>query len=235
LVVALAATIVGVAEELVSKDGRKIEVTILTVTEDQVSFHRVGNKRVYQIPLSDLSEDTVTLLQDWKPSPSAKAAASKAKKESLPSFEITFEAKKNNRAAEPRKERNRRESISPKITIENVDRNKNLEGVKMTAVSFSRGVVEKRTIKVLKTDTFDVSVVAGSTRSYQCKGTSYVFDKASKKKHGFKYQGYAVVLHDKDGNVLYSKSSPEGYAKIPKQVLAVEAGKSYNLNLEPRS
>ena len=57
----------------------------------------------------------------------------------------------------------------------------------MTAVSFSRGVVEKRTIKVLKTDTFDVSVVAGSTRSYQCTGTSYVFDKASKKKHGFKY------------------------------------------------
>ena len=95
-------------------------------------------------------------------------------------------------------------------------------------------MVEKRTIKVLKKDTFDVSILAGTSRSFPCTGTSYVYDKASKKKHGFKYQGYAVVLHDKDGNVLYAKSSPEGYAKIPDQVLKVKAGSAYNSKLEPK-
>ena len=44
-----------------------------------------------------------------------------------------------------------------------------------------------------------------------------------------------MVLHDKDGNVFYSKSSPEGYSKIPEQVLKVKAGKSYNTKLEPKS
>ena len=235
LIAAWIASFAAVGEELVSKGGRKIDAKILSVTEDEVSFQRRGTEKVHQVPLTGLSEDTVKLLRSWKPSPSAEAATSKVTRESLPRFEITFEAKKNNRAAEPRKERNRRESISPKVTIKNTDRSKNLDGVQMTAVTFSRGIVEKRTIKVLKADTFDVSVIAGTKRTYQCSGTSYVFDKASKEKHGFKYQGYAVVLHDKEGNVLYSKSSPEGYAKIPEKVLKVKAGGSYDSNLEPKS
>ena len=238
LFMAWAASLVVVGEELVSKDGRKLDAKILSVTEDKVSFQRQGSEKVYQIPLTDLNDETVKRLKAWKPSPSdedATPALIEAMKKALPSFEITFEAKKNNRAAEPRKERNRRESISPIVTIENTDRKKRtLENLKMTAVTFSRGVVEKRTIKVLKTDTFDVSVIAGTSRTYKCSGTSYVFDKASKKKHGYKYQGYAVVLHDKEGNVLFSKSSPEGYAKIPEKVLKVKAGGSYDSNLEPR-
>lgn len=225
---ALVAPLGAFAEEQESKDGRKIEATIVSVSDEEVAFRRSGSEKVYKLPLTSFSEATVEMLEDWEAPPASSKSTTKDK---MPSLEIKFFSGKGNRLSKNERFDDRTERIDPNVTVRNRDLLRDLANVKMTVVTFARGVVANRQVKVLAKNTFDVSIAATNEADFKCTGATYDFYKKAFAKYGFKYQGYAIVLHDEDGNVLLAKSSPEGYAKIPERVIKVQAKKTYDMKL----
>ena len=216
----------SLGEVLISKDGREIVVTILSVTGDEVSFRRDGAEKVYTLPLSKLSDESVSMLEEWEPSAEAKAIPAYTK-DTLPNLNITFSAGKSNRISKKERFDDRTEIIKPVVTIENRDLKTDFVGVKMTVVTFARGLVDSTSIKVLTKNSFDVDIKALEKASYRCSQASSEYDKQGYAKYGHKYQGYAVVITDKNGNIILTKGTPPRYEAIPELVLKVTAGKLY--------
>ena len=213
--------------------GSKIQAVILASDNTTVTFKRVGKEKVYTLALDKLTEATQDSLLAYDlpveyEEPEKADVISVPKESFLPiKFSSGKTSKRTNRGTY---DDERTDTLKPVVTIENRD-SKTPVSCEMTVVVFGRGVVEKRQIKVLAKKSFTINQAGGATSRYSLDEFSFRYDARDYYNYGYKYQGYAVVLHDKDGEALRVIASPPGYKSIPRRVLKVKTGKIYDSEL----
>ena len=218
---------------LENTQGSKIEAVILASDNTTVTFKRVGADKIYTLSLDKLTEDTQDALLEFDlpvemEDPEKVDVISVPKESFLPiKFSSGKTSKRTNRGTYNDE---RTDTLKPVVTIENRD-SKTPLSCEMTVVVFGRGVVEKRTIKVLAKKSFTLNQIGGLKQTYSLDEFSCRYDARDSCNYGFKYQGYAVVLHDKEGEVLRVIASPPGYQSIPRRVLKCTTGKVYDPEL----
>ena len=219
------------AEILTLEDtqGRKIEAKITSFDGRNVTFTRVGSEKSYTLDVDKLTEAT----QDNLIALDVPREVERVKAISLPNksfLPIKFSSGKTSKRTNRRTyDDERTETLSPTVHIENKDSNTDLS-CKMTVAVFGRGVVQKRTIKVLAKKVFDVNIKGGTENTFALEEFSIKYDR-DWSQYGYKYQGYAVVLHDEENKVLRVVASPKGYQTQARKVFKIEVGKLYDTEL----
>lgn len=212
--------------------GRKIEAILLASDNTTVTFKRVGAEKTYTLSLDKLTEDTQDALLAFNlpaevEEPKEPEGVSVPKDSFLP---IKFSSGKTSKRTSPGTyDDERKETLKPVVSIENRDSGTPLR-CEMTVAVFGRGAVDKRQIKVLAKKTFSLKLPGGESDTFSIEEFSILFNIRDGYNHGFKYQGYAVILHDKEGQVLRTVASPT-YEEIPRDVLKVQKGKVYDTGL----
>lgn len=212
--------------------GRKIEAILLASDNTTVTFKRVGKEKTYTLALDKLTEGTQDALLAFSlptevEEPNESEITSLPKESFLP---IKFSSGKTSKRTNPGTyDDERKETLKPVVSIENRDSQTPMR-CQMTVAVFGKGAVDKRQIKVLAKKEFPVFVPGGVKSSFSIEEFSILYNIRDGINHGFKYQGYAVVLHDKDGTVLRTVASP-AYESIPRDVLKVKSGKVYDTSL----
>lgn len=236
--VSVGALFVSLAEEpptvtLENTEGIKIEALILASDNTTVTFKRVGVDKVYTLPLDQLTEDTQDALLAFD-LPVEYEKPAKPDVVAIPNdsfLKVDFLSGKTSKRTNPGTyDDERTDTLKPEVTIENRDSSTGVN-CEMTVVVFARGVVDKRSVKVMAKKTFSLDQEPAETEVYKLEEFTFRYDARDGYNYGYKYQGYAVVFHDKEGEVLRVVASPPGYQDIPRDVLKCKMGKVYDMEL----
>jgi hypothetical protein len=209
---------------------RKIEAEILAFDGKTVTFKRTGQEKTYTLDVDKLTESTqddLIALNDIPTKAEAEKTISLPKESFLHiKFSSGKTSKRTNRQAY---DDERTETLSPTVSIQNRDSKTDLT-CKMPVAVFGRGIVEKRSIKVLAKKTFDVKVKGGTNDTLALDEFFIKYDREWNQ-HRFKYHGYVVALLDDENKVTRVVASQPNNEQQVRKVFKVEVGKVYDTEL----
>lgn len=184
------------AEPLSVKDkqGRSMDIELISVTNDRVKFNRVSDGKTFEVPLSSFDADSTTRIQ------AKKAALGDAH----PTYEINVVVDKR------RKKKDGswymvEQTIAGKVDLKNPVINGTAPAGKARILYFGE---EQRTggrYSVLSTEEYDFQIAGGATHTHEVAPyvTSYDSDnKGYGNVGGLQYEGYLLLLMDAKGNVI---------------------------------
>ncbi len=150
------------------------------------------------------------------------------------SFEVKFVSGKRNGRSPDEDYDDRRLKLKPAVTISNTDRVARTKAAKVTVLILGRPVLDRSSYAVLGREDFSLAVMAPlEKRVFKLKSITTEYDNKGYAKYGSKYLGYAVLIHEDDCQVLFSKSSPTSLAKnFGAMLLELEKGSRYNKRLK---
>lgn len=186
----------GFAESLSVKDkqGRSMDIELISVTSDRVKFNRVSDGKTFEVPLSSFDADSAKRIQAKKAAPG----------EAHPTYELNVLVDKR------RKKKDGswymvEQTIAGKVDIKNPVINTTAPAGKARLLYFGE---EQRTggkYSVLATEEYDFQVAGGATHTHEAAPyvTSYDSDnKGYGNVGGLQYEGYLLLLMDAKGNVI---------------------------------
>jgi hypothetical protein len=186
----------GFAETLSVKDkqGRPMEIELISVTNDRVKFTRVSDSKTFEVPLSSFDADSTTRIQ--------------AKKADLgeahPTYQIDVVVEKR------RKKKDDswymvEQTISGKVNLKNPAMNTAGPAGRARVLYIGEEQRSGGKYSVLSTEEYDFQIAGGATHTHEVSPyvTSYDSDnKGYGNVGGFQYEGYLVLLMDEKGNVI---------------------------------
>lgn len=229
---ALAATAFGVIPITVTDlKGRSIEIELVSLSGDSVTFCRAGNAKEYTLPISHFEANSQGLIRkqaDLLPPPAPKVEA-----------DVTIG-----------KRRSKGDSyymVNQKITcsvrIANLDTKNSVPSVTGQIVFIGQNRKTPDVYIVLSNQTFEASIERAGNVTKEMKSFTTKYDSDNKgygNIGGFQYFGYILALKDKDGKIFYDQSSAgslrqtlEGRRHLLEDVLAYKTGRVLTDKLEP--
>jgi hypothetical protein len=186
----------GFAEPLSVKDkqGRSMEIEVLSISNDRVKFNRVSDGKTFEVPLSSFDADSTTRIQ----------AKKSALGETHPTYEMNVVVDKR------RKKKDGswyliEQTIAAKVDLKNPVVNETAPAGKARVLYFGE---EQRTggkYSILSTEEYDFQIKGGATHSHEVAPYVTTYDSDNKgygNIGGLQYEGYLVLLMDEKGNVI---------------------------------
>ena len=190
----------GPVLDLTDKKGNILNAEIISISEKAVSVERTGDKKTFKIPLSTLSEATVKMLKEkTKDMPAA-----------LPDYELSFSVEKRRKSTSWSYEK---QTISGKGTVKNTSRGLDSPEVNLNIIIIGEDQNDDDLKSILSNQSFTVSPSKLNEEEVPIKefSTEYSDYKGSFNSGGYKYADYIILLTDKDGNHIASKSMNKAY------------------------
>ena len=211
-------------ETLKDKDGRAIEVDIQRVDDQWVWFTRKGGTNLTKYSIAKLSEESAALLREWEPAASTR-------------FEIDFASGKRNQKNNYNDIDDRTYTLSPEIKIANKDADASTAAGTATIILFGRPALYRGDLCVLYNESVEFPAVP-PFRETEIEGKKIEFgydDTPNGEMYGARYTGYALILEDEEGAVIFRKAVPEKYAKFTvEQLKGLEVGVLYSSELRKK-
>ena len=185
----------GPVLDLTDKKGNTLNAEVTAISEKAVSVTRTEDNKSFQIPLSNLHEDTVKLLKEkTKDMPAA-----------LPDYQLSFSVEKRRKDDGYYSEI---QTISGKGIVKNTSREIDSPEVNLNIIIIGEDQRDGDLKQILANQSFTVSPAKVSDEEVLIKqfNTRYDTYKGSYNSGGYKYSDYIILLTDKDGKHLASKS-----------------------------
>jgi len=186
----------GFAEPLSVKDkqGRSMDIELISVTSDRVKFNRVSDGKTFEVPLASFDADSITRIQ----------AKKSALGETHPTYEINVVIDKR------RKKKDGswylvEQTIAGKVNLKNPVMNGTAPAGKARVLYFGE---EQRTggrYSVLSTEEYNFQIAGGATDTHEVAPYVTTYDSDNKGTGnigGLQYEGYLVLIMDSKGNVI---------------------------------
>ncbi|MBK1792399.1 hypothetical protein [Persicirhabdus sediminis] len=208
--------------QLKNKEGKSVHVTLVKLEHGTVYFKFNGKTGKYK--LTDLHEDSQKEVKKWKENGGGGST----------SISITFASGKKNRGDNLGDFDDRKFYIAPTINYQNTDTQLTTSQLKSHVVLLGRPVNNKSLYHVLKVQKDEIKPIqARSNKEISVKPITVQYDDRGYATFGSKYIGYAILLTDKNNNIIASKSVPSTLAdKFGPLLIDVKQDKFYDKYLE---
>ncbi|MGJ8723174.1 MAG: hypothetical protein ACSHYB_01345 [Roseibacillus sp.] len=190
--------------DLTDKKGNTLNAKVISITEKSVSVKRTEDNKLFKIPLSNLSAETVKLLKEkTKDLPAA-----------LPDYKIEFSVGKR------RKKDGTyyvNQTISGKAVVKNTSREIDSPEVTVNIIIIGEDQRDDDLKCVLANQSFSISPPKLNEAEVQLKEFVTRYDSDNKGEGnlgGYQYSDYIILVTDKDGDHLASKSLNTSYDSV---------------------
>lgn len=202
--------------KLTNTSGQTVEVYLKSSTSDSVTVTLVKNRKVHTLPLANLSKKSQELVAKWK----------KAGGGLSTDFEIDFDSGRSTKSIGYD---DKQQVIRPTVTVLNDDLKLSSRKLKVTNILLGRAAIDSSLIYVFSKTTKDLpSIEASEEFEYKLAPLQTVYDRDGYK-HGARYVGYAVVIHDSKNKVYASKVQPANFEdEIVERFSKIQAKKYYD-------
>ncbi len=110
------------------------------------------------------------------------------------------------------------------VDVKNAEVTRDLQGAKATLVVFGKSVLDARVFKVFSVEQFDLDIVHQATSRFEGKELTMEYDDTGAAQYGYKYHGYALLVHDSGGRLILNSASPISWGKEPEKLTTLRAG-----------
>lgn len=210
---------------LTNTEGRSIEVTLKSASQNDVTFLLLKSRKVHTLPFEKLNEQSVDLVKKWK-----KAGGGLSS-----DIDVTFKSGKVTRLSKRENYDDRTLSLKPSVVLENRDVLVPTSALKMTVIVFGKSVVDSRAYYVFLNETKAVNAIQPGEEvetAYKMIQQDYD-DRGTTSRYGARYHGYCVLVQNNNGEILVQKSVPSTYAGFGKELLKLKEKRYYSKDLEP--
>ncbi len=237
VIITAAAISTAAALEVKSKDGKALDITLMSVRGDHVKFKRNSDGRIFSLKLDTFAPESVEVMR-------------KAALES-PDIKLAFPKLRIDASIGKRLDRDansgymRHERITGTFTITNEDPKVALGKSKFSFVYFGRNPFLKDNYMVLHREESELALPPGGNLKHNTKTfvTSFDEDRNSSNIGGYRYEGYVCVVHDVETGKIVSANSSAGHVdkrlnaeleETVKQLLELKAKDLVTKDLLPR-
>lgn len=208
--------------------GDTIRAELIEVDGGKATIKR-DDGREFTVPITMFSKDDREYIAKW-----AKEKKEKGFTITQDSrLDITVKRKRDNDLNNHGDPDNRVVVFTPSIDIENHDIEEFYPNTKGTLFLFGESVFTRDELKVLSREDFEISIPRNDKASWT--GTRFVneYDDNASNGHSFghKYEGYVVILYNKDDSVAYVKASRTAWEKNVKKYYRAQKDEHYNREL----
>ena len=185
----------GPVLDLTDQKGQTLNVEVMAITEKAVSVRRTGDKKKFKIPLARLDEATVKLLKE----------KTKDMPAPLPDYELEFSIEKRRKADGYYSEK---QTISGKGIVKNTSREIDSPDVNVNVIIIGENQKDDDIKSILSNQSFTVSPTKLNEEEIFLKQFTTTYDtyRGTYNSGGYKYSDYIILITDKDGNHIASKS-----------------------------
>lgn len=129
---------------------------------------------------------------------------------------------------------NREVEYEPALTFDNEEKDLSFKNVRGTLVFIGESVLSNREMHILYKEDFSVDLPADTRIRWEGEPFTNVYDDYAKNGSAFgaEYEGYLLVLRDKEGNVAYIKASKSKWADNYEAILEANKNKAYSADFE---
>ena len=216
----LAFTVLAETRTFTSKDGVTIEAAILEVSvSNKVTLKRSDGHVFKDVPLDFFSIKDQTYIYDWK----------KMNAEKLDDADITADTRmrlivllgKDNVEDD---EGNKFQVFNPKVSFFNEDYKKSFQDIEASLILIGRHSQKTKYYSVIHRNNFTVNVRKREKIDWH--GKKFTLPQNEKKK-SFDYEGYVVVVWNKEGEVVLSKASKNTWDRVIPAITEARTGTLY--------
>lgn len=185
--------------------GRSIEIELVSLSGDSVTFRRAGNPKEFTMPVhgfdtasQELIRNAVAALPPAKPRLQPDVVIGKRRKDKDGSYYMV------------------RQEVTCTVKLTNLSKNDKVPPVTGKIVFMGQNSKTPDLLTVLSTQTFEMSMGTGETSSWQAEPfvTSYDSDnKGYGNLGGYQYFGYILAVLDKDGNLILDHTTTGSFRK----------------------
>lgn len=214
------------ADELVkltNYSGKSVQCEIVDADDKEVKIKIPSKGRIYNLTIESLDLASKEVIQKW-----IESGAGLSKK-----LTIRVQSGKSNRVSKREAYDDRALRLKPFANILNDDRKIRTNELFATFVLIGRPVLEKSLYYIFSRDEREIGVIEeGGQVRLDFSQISTEYDDRGYAQYGHSYVGYALVIKDKNGAVIATKSSPSSIASEgAEKVLKLFAGRYYSKDL----
>ena len=205
------------ARTFTSADGRTMEAEVISVTNTSTILKR--GTRQYTIPLTSLSEADQKFLADWR---------AEKLKTIIPKLEVDINSGKSDRSDRNDSYDDRIGSFEFSVTIENAELHYSLESGKAELIVLGESCSHRDRYCIMQKNSFDVALEDGGTYEWKGEEFAYKFDNRSPTLWGYQYYGFAFVLKNADGTIIYQRVTPSKFEWGTEKLLEMKAKTAFD-------
>ncbi len=241
---ALAATgICGVALTVTDQKGRTLDIRVLSVTGNSVTFTRQSDAKEYTLPISQFDQNSQELIRkEAAQLPAATPADAKQAPAAAPKIQADVVIGKRRRDKGDSYYMVKQE-VTCTVKIANLSTTARVEGLSGQILFIGKNTKNPDLYSVLSTQKFEATVEPSATftKEMEAFSTSYDSDnKGTGNIGGYQYFGYVLALMDGSGKVVLDQTTTGSFKLalgnkpgLLEEVLKYPKGKALTDKLEP--
>ncbi|MFC5050126.1 hypothetical protein ACFPK9_05845 [Rubritalea spongiae] len=227
--------------DLSNAEGKVITVNLISSTESDVKVRLLsGARKVMTIPLSSLSDESQTLIAEWKADGGGLST----------DFDVDVKVSKDiekpkttNNNTKKNKNRNGNKSkpaqpvkntLQLTVTVTNDDNNIPTAAADMKVIAIGRSMEKSSNYFILDIQKESVPELSGrESTEFEMPAINFTYVDGNKENSsGARYVGYAVLILDAEGEVIGGKSVPSSlYDRNLENLAAVSKGQLYKSDM----
>ncbi|MGJ8671476.1 hypothetical protein [Rubritalea sp.] len=226
--------------DLTNSDGKAVTVDLISFTESDIKVRLLSSSRkVVNIPLTSLSDESKALITEWK---NAGGGLSRDFDVSVKVSKDTEKPKATN-TGNNAKNSNKNNKSQPvmntlqlTVTVSNGANNIPSAAAQMKVISIGRSQAKSGNYFILDIQKKGLpSLESRESKEFEMNSTSFSYvDGTKETSRGAKYSGYAVLILDGEGEVIGGKSVPSNlYDRNLENLAEVSKGRFYNSDFTP--
>jgi hypothetical protein len=192
-------------------NGNTITAEIIAAAGSTVTMKR-SDGRSFTTKISVFSEVDQKFIKEWQ---------TKEQSNRTPRVSINVDSGKSSREDEADYD-DMRQTFEFKVQITNTERDFDIAGAKGILLVFAKDVSNSNNLKVISRQEFNADIPIGRTLSFTGKKFTNVYDDIDYK-HGHRYNGYLLILQNKDGRMIATKGVPDTFTKYHASAIKLKA------------
>ncbi len=197
----LGATFAGHGITVTDQIGRSIEIEVVSVAGDAVTFTRAGTPKKFTLPIGNFDEASQTLIRGQKPAVAAAADSPKIV------ADVVIGKRRKDQADSYYMEK---QEITCTIKLTNGNKNEAAPPVTTKIVFIGQESRTPEIFSVLSSQSLEFTLPPGKTVAQDAKVFYTTYDSDNKGAGnigGFQYYGYVLAIVDKGGKVISSQTT----------------------------